>query len=214
MKNIDLMIFDFDGTLVDSGGDLANAVNFMLQELNLPHREKKKIITFIGDGVHKLIERSLGDAYPEKFDEALYIFTDHYQRHMCDTTVPYPGVMTVLNHFYSKPKIIMTNKLYHYTLRIAEHLKIAPYFEEIIGADSTDFTKPDPQILFPVLQKYGVDNNRTLIVGDGVNDILLARKAGVVSCAFLGGLTPKETLISLEPDYMCEHLDRLTAIFN
>lgn len=213
MKNIDLIIFDFDGTLVDSGRDLANSVNYTLNNLKLPPLDDNKIKTFIGDGVHKLIERSLGGAYPERFEEAIQIFKEYYHLHMCDNTILYPGVITVLEHFNNKRKVIMTNKLHKYTLRIAEYLKIDQYFEEIIGADSTNYIKPDPRLIRPVLQKLGIDKSRTVIVGDGVNDILLARHAGIVSCAFLNGLTPKETLILLEPDYACNDLTDVTEFF-
>ncbi|MCX5857020.1 MAG: HAD hydrolase-like protein, partial [Deltaproteobacteria bacterium] len=91
MKPIDLMIFDLDGTLVASGKDIAASVNFALGALGLPTFEESVILEFIGDGVKKLIERSLGRASHDRFEEALNLFSRHYDEHMLDTTVLYPG---------------------------------------------------------------------------------------------------------------------------
>lgn len=164
--------------------------------------------------MHKLIERSLGAEYQDRFADAIHIFKEYYENHMFDNTSLYPGVETVLNHFRYKHKIIMTNKLYRYTFKLCEYLRINGFFEEIIGADSTDFKKPDPQLLKPFLQKYHVDKNKTVAVGDGVNDILLAKNTGILSCAFLNGLTPRETLLNLKPDFICEELLQITTLFN
>jgi phosphoglycolate phosphatase len=213
MKKINLFIFDFDGTLVSSGNDLANSINHTLMELHLKPLDHKEIITYVGDGVYKLIERTLGDQHKDKFNEAFYIFTKHYQQHMCDTTSLYPGAKHVLEHFKDKCKIIMTNKLHQYTLKIARHLEIDTFFDNIIGADSTAFIKPDRRILTPVLRKYDVANDKAVVIGDGVNDILLARNAGILSCAFLNGLTQKEILLDLKPDFVCDELIATTRLF-
>jgi phosphoglycolate phosphatase len=213
IKNIDLILFDFDGTLVDSGGDLATSVNHTLEELHLPTLQPSTIMTFIGDGVNILIEKSLGPSHTGRFNEAMDIFSKYYQEHLCDTTTLYPGVEAVLRHFCSKKKIILTNKLYRYTLKIAKHLKIDMYFEDIIGADSAVYKKPDPRIIRPLLNKYSACKTKTVIVGDGINDVLLAKNAGILSCAFLNGLTSRDILIQLNPDFICEDLLSLTALF-
>jgi phosphoglycolate phosphatase len=214
MKKIDLFIFDFDGTLVSSGNDLANSINYTLKKLHIRTLEKKDIIAFIGDGVHKLIERSLGMQHQDMFKDALKIFTDHYKNHMCDTTTLYPGAKEVLKHFENKHKIIMTNKLYQYTLNIARHLRIDVFFDEIIGADSSIFNKPDNRLLKPILQRYNIADDQAVVIGDGVNDILLARNTGILSCAFLNGLTPKKVLLDLKPDFVYDELITMTKIFN
>lgn len=214
MKKINLLIFDFDGTLVSSGNDLANSVNYTLKELRLNPLAHRDIMAYIGDGVHKLIQRSLGNEHQDKFKEAFTIFSEHYDKHMCDTTTLYPGVIDVLEHFKDKHKIIITNKLYRYTLQIAGHLKIDAFFDDIIGADTTDFIKPDRRIVIPVLRKYGVIHDRAVVVGDGINDILLAKNAGLISCAFLSGLTRKEILLDLNPDFACDELMAMTRLFH
>lgn len=213
MRKINLMIFDFDGTLVHSGVDLANSVNYALEKLGIPVLETEKIVGFVGDGVMKLIERSLGRTHQGRFDEAMKLFRGHYGQHLLDTTALYPGVTDILEHFSGIPKIVITNKLYEYTLKIAEALGIAPSFKEIIGMDSLPLKKPDPELLVPLMDRYGAGKSGTVVIGDGINDILLAKNSGVLSCALLNGLGARDALLSLKPDYCCEDIGELKGLF-
>lgn len=206
---VELMIFDFDGTLVQSGEDLANSVNFTLATLNLPTIEKEQILTFIGDGVVKLIERATGDEGKAYRERAMEIFTDHYDRHMLDHAGLYPGVYDLLQHFHGKRKIILTNKRFKFTEKMAAALNIRGFFKEIIGADTTPFIKPDPQLTQMILARYPAEKNKTIIIGDGVNDILLARNSGIISCGYLNGLGKREELIALNPDIVFDRFEEL-----
>mgnify|MGYP001009503895 FL=1 len=206
---VEFMIFDFDGTLVQSGEDISNSVKFTLAALNLPSIDQQEILTFIGDGVVKLIERAIGDAGKTYQEQAMAIFTDHYNRHMLDHAALYPGVYDLLRHFSGKRKIILTNKRYKFTEKMASALNIADFFDEIIGADSTPYIKPDPQLIKTVLERFPVEKKKTIIIGDGVNDILLARNSGIVSCAFLNGLGKRDELLALEPDIVFEQFEEL-----
>ncbi len=213
MKAVGLMIFDFDGTLVNTGNDLVNSVNHTLGKLSLPVLPGEKIISFIGDGVQKLMERSLGSFYPEYFDEAMQIFDSYYTKHLLDETEVYPGVEEVLRSFQNKRKVILTNKLYSFTVAITDALKLTNYFDEIIGADSRPYRKPDRRLVDPLLDSYGVPPERTVVVGDGINDVLLAKNAGFISCAFLNGLGSRGELLFLQPDYVCESLPEMMDFF-
>jgi phosphoglycolate phosphatase len=213
MKKIDLMIFDFDGTIVNSGNDLAAAVNHSLGRLGIPLLENEVIIGYIGDGVRKLIERSLGDAFPGKFEEALSIFMEYYGEHLLDSTELYPGVLEILHHFKNKKKAIVTNKLYSYTLKISEELDIAKYFDKIIGIDSSPHKKPDFRLLDSLIEEYGIERHHTIVIGDGENDILLAKNTGVMSCALLSGLGSRNKLLQLKPNYVCENIGELIKLF-
>jgi len=213
MKHIDLMIFDFDGTLVNSGGDIATSVNYTLRSLSIPMMERDEIIGYIGDGVHKLIERSLGVHNKHLFDDALRIFSDYYAKHMLDTTSLCDSVIEVLEHFREKKKYIITNKRKNFTVAMTDAFGISSYFSEIIGADSTPYKKPDPHLLIPLIEKFGSANNEAVVIGDGINDIMLAKNTGVLSCALLNGLTPRKILLSLKPDFACEGLSELIKIF-
>jgi len=213
MKHIDLMIFDFDGTLVNSGGDIAASVNYTLNTLRMPMMKQDEIISYIGDGVHTLIERSLGQSNHHLLDDALKIFSDYYANHMMDTTSLCDSVIEVLEHFRRKKKLIITNKRKYFTVAMTDAFLITHYFDEIIGADSTPYKKPDPRLLIPLIEKFGVENRNTVVIGDGVNDVMLAKNSGVLSCALLNGLTPMDVLGSLNPDYACEGLSELITLF-
>jgi phosphoglycolate phosphatase len=213
MKHIDLMIFDLDGTLVDSGRDIAASVNYTLKSLNLLPQKHEEIIGFVGDGVQKLIERALGDENEHLFNNAMKIFSSYYSEHMLDTTKLYESAIKVLEHFQNKRKVIITNKRLYFTMGITNNLDISSYFDEIIGSDSTAYKKPDSSLLIPLLEKYNVDSNDTVVIGDGINDIMLARNAGVLSCALLNGLTDRNILLALKPDFTCEKLSELMTLF-
>ena len=119
----------------------------------------------------------------------------------------------VLEHFRDRKKVIVTNKLYSYTLKIAEALGVDGYFEDIIGLDSFPRRKPDPDLLIPLLEKYSANKRETVVIGDGVNDILFAKNTGTLSCALLNGLGDKNKLLSLDPDYSCEDISELKELF-
>ena len=214
MVHVELMIFDFDGTLVSSGEDIVNSVNFMLGQLNLPERNNNEILGFIGDGVDVLIEKSLGSAGLGKFDEAMRLFSRHYESHLMDATELYPGVHKTLLHFREKKKLIVTNKRYRFTVKIAEELGILSFFDDVIGRDNHDFVKPDSRLLVSIMEKFHVPAKETVVIGDGINDLILAKGAGALSCAYLNGLTPREILINHQPDFTYETIQELVNIFD
>ncbi len=209
---VKLLVFDLDGTLADTGEDLAFSVNRALRSMGLPERPDDEILGFVGDGVRKLLERSLGERHRERLDEALVRFKTFYAAHLLDRTTLYPGVQDVLRHFGGKPKVLITNKNTEFTLALCRGLGIDASFREIIGGDSREFMKPDPRLLLPLFDRYGADPAETLVVGDGVNDILLARRTGARACAFLNGLGKRDELLRLEPDFTLERMIDLTAI--
>ncbi len=214
MKKVDLIVFDFDGTLVNTGDDLASAVNHTLSVLNIPLLAKETVLKFVGDGVVKLIERSLGNEHHHRFEEAFATFTEYYSEHLLDTTDLYPGVGDVLDYFKDVKKCVVTNKLYSFALKILQGLGIEGYFDDIIGMGSTPYKKPDPQLVYPLLNRYGIEKEKAVVVGDGKNDIILAKESGVASCAFLNGLSEREKLLRYEPDYTCENMAELKEIFS
>jgi phosphoglycolate phosphatase len=214
MKRIELMVFDLDGTLVNSGGDIVASVNYTLDSLDIPTKSQEEILTFVGDGVNKMIERALGKDIQHLFDRAMDIFSDYYAGHMLDTTCLCDSVIEVLDHFRDKKKVIITNKRRYFTLKMTDALGISKYFEEIIGADSTAYIKPDPRLFIPLLERVHAVYNDTVVVGDGVNDIMLAKNTSVLSCALLNGLTCRDILLALDPDYACEGLRELIKIFD
>jgi len=213
MKKVDLMIFDFDGTIADTGADLVSSINHTLTSMRLDPRSSKEIISFVGDGVKKLMERSLGEHHKGRLEEAMSIFSGHYEKHLLDKTVLCPHMEDVLKYFNHKMKVILTNKRHHLTLAIARGLHIDRYFMEIVGADTTPFQKPDQRVVEYLLTKYNAEPQKTVIIGDGVNDIAVAKNAGILSCAYLNGLGNKETLRKMEADFYCENLMEINSLF-
>lgn len=214
MQEVDLMVFDLDGTLIQSGDDLASAVNHTLQSLGLSRIDPFVIRGFIGDGLQVLVRRALGEKADEYYERAIAIFYSYYSKHLLDHTTLYPEVPSLLGYFKDKLKVIVTNKRQQYTLAITKQLGIDKFFREIIGESSTPYKKPDPRLLDYVMTRWGATPGKTVVIGDGVNDILLARHAGAVSCAFLGGLTERNVLVSLKPDLICETLSDLKTLLS
>jgi len=214
MKELDLMIFDFDGTLVTTGTDLARSINCTLDRLKLEKKPEKEIISFVGDGISTLIQRALGQDNVKYQAEALGIFADYYGKHLMDNTGLYPHVEEVLKNFENKTKIILTNKSYDFTLMIALKLNIEKYFTEIVGIDSTPFAKPDRRVVDYLLDKYRAAKEKTLMTGDGRNDILVAKNSGILSLAYLNGLGDRNDLLNLNADYYCEDILEIKSLFN
>ncbi len=214
MISADLLIFDFDGTLVDTGEDLVVSMNYTLQTVNLPPRDAREIISFVGDGVDKLVERSLGPEGMDRFKTAMEVFSQYYEMHMLDHARVYRGIPEVLSHFSSKKKLIVTNKRYRFAIGISIALGLAGLFDEIIGRDSGPFIKPDPRLLRNIMERYGVPAERTIVIGDGVNDILMAKQAGTKNCAFLNGLGGRDVLIGLGPDITYENPSELIELIS
>ncbi len=209
MRPVDLLVLDLDGTLVNSLEDLTASVNHALEFLGRSKLSTETVKAYVGDGVSMLVKRALGDRAEDEYTLALELFTDHYSRHLLDRTALYPDVLDFLNHFKAKKKIILTNKRKDFALNIVDSLKIRDYFLDVIGEDSTPFKKPDPRVLQLIMERWLTAPERTVVIGDGPNDILLAKKAGAISCALLNGISAREKLLELSPDICCETLSNL-----
>jgi phosphoglycolate phosphatase len=212
MKSVELLAFDLDGTLIDSSADLTDSVNHALSTLGLPAIPVEAVKRYVGDGVEMLIKRALGSQADEYFPRAIGLFRDYYEEHLLDRTLLYPDVIDLLYYFGVKKKVVVTNKTEKYTLKIVRSLHISDYFLDVVGEDSTPFKKPDPRLLTLVMEKWGAVPGRTVVIGDGPNDILLAQRAGAISCAFLNGISDREKLLQLHPDIVCESLSDLKEL--
>ena len=140
--SIDLLIFDLDGTLIESKWDIAASVNFTLEELGLPQRPLEEIFGFVGDGVKKLLRLAVGETNRVSFEEALGVFRRHYLAHCLDRTVYYPGVEKVLGYFGDKRKAVTTNKSIEYTNVILQGLG-PQHFQFVVGGDNGFGLKPE-----------------------------------------------------------------------
>lgn len=184
MIDAGLVVFDLDGTLVDSSVDLANAVNALILELGGPPLAEPAIIGMVGEGASVLVRRALTAASldPET-PHALERFLAHYDPHLLDHTVPYPGMVETLDWIGTrKPMAMLTNKPALATESILEGLALHRHFREVIGGDTAFGRKPDPAGLTHIAASAGVAPARVLMVGDSPVDLATARNAGTQIC--------------------------------
>jgi phosphoglycolate phosphatase len=209
---VDLMIFDLDGTLIESKWDIAQSVNFTLVELGLPERPIEEIFGFVGDGVKRLLRLAVGEGNQTKFEEALKVFRSHYLEHCLDRTIFYPGIETMLQHFVYKDKAVATNKSIEYTRVILNGLG-PQHFRYMVGGDDGFGLKPEPGMLVHLLEKTGVSKERTVLVGDSTNDINGGHNAGIRVCAVGYGMGNRAKMEACQPDWFIEKPEQLMEIF-
>src|SRR5271170_2212298 len=210
VESLRLLVFDLDGTLIDSRRDLANSVNAMLAHLERPELPEEVIASYIGDGAGMLVRRALGDPDDEAYvDTALTYFLDYYRVHKLDFTRTYPGVMESLEALRLdadgglRKMAVLTNKPVNPSRAICDALGLSPYFFQIYGGNSFSTKKPDPEGLNALIREAGVDPFETVMIGDSDIDVLTARSSGAwaVGCRF--GLAP-HTLDAAEPDCLVD----------
>ena len=209
-RGVRLLVFDLDGTLVDSKTDLANSVNYTLQAFGIEPLPHPTIFRYVGNGATLLIRRSLGPLREGLLPDALRLFLDHYGRHLLETTVPYPGVEESLAaHARVYDMALLTNKPLGMTETILSALSLSRYFAEVHGGDSFDSKKPNPEGLRAILSSRAVPPGEALMVGDSVNDVLAGRGAGASTCGVTYGLGA-EGFAEHPPDFT---VDRFPDLF-
>jgi phosphoglycolate phosphatase len=208
MSKIKAIIFDLDGTLIDSVTDLANSVNFTLAEIGLPGHTTEEIRNYVGDGVQKLIKRSLGQTHLNKFDDAFAIFMDHYGRHCTDNTVLYPEIAETLPQLVQNYLLaVLTNKSLKFSHKILQSLEVGTYFKQVLGGDSFSTKKPNPEGIFYLADKWSIDLvSEMVMVGDHATDIEVGQRAGCKTVFIEGGIGEKRGLI---PDLVIHSITEL-----
>jgi phosphoglycolate phosphatase len=181
-SSIRALIFDLDGTLIDSKLDLVHSVNATLRELKRPEIPEVIISSYIGNGAPVLVAKSLGPGVPPaELDRALKFFLTHYEDHKMDNTCAYPGVAEALEHLSAMPMAVLTNKPERISVRILEALGLARYFRAIYGGNTFPTKKPDPLGVNTILREFSVRPNEALLIGDSEVDVQTARNAGILS---------------------------------
>jgi phosphoglycolate phosphatase len=181
---VDLVVFDLDGTLVDSGRDLATGVNRMLAWCGAAALTEGDVVGMVGDGASVLVGRALAAAgvdpgYPGAYER----FLSEYDACLLDCTRPYDGIPGVLERLSGESQLaVLTNKPIDATARILEALDLRRYFAVVLGADSPFGRKPDPAGLNHLMRETGAPPDRTLLVGDSPIDLETARRAGTRIC--------------------------------
>ncbi len=207
----ELLIFDLDGTLIDSKLDLAHAVNATRAHMSMGPLEFERIYSYVGNGAPVLVRRFMGDQATEaEVEEALEFFLEYYRDHALDYTRLYPGVKETLARLSAAAKkmAVLTNKPVRMSKAIVEGLGVGEHFFRVYGGNSFEFKKPNPIGVETLMREAGVDRQQTLMVGDSAVDVNTAINAGVRSCGVTYGFQP-ETLMDPKPDLTIDRMEQL-----
>jgi phosphoglycolate phosphatase len=211
--SFDIIGFDLDGTLLDTSGDLAAAVNFALGELGRPTFPVAQIKPFVGKGARVMLERALaasGGCTPELVATSLPVLLDYYEQNLAIHTVPYPGLMAAMDMLDAAGVrlAICTNKAERFAIPLMRQIGLADRFAAIVGGDTVGVGKPDPAPIHAMIARAG--GGRCLFVGDTVNDIAGAKNAGVPSIAVSFGFDGD--VDGLGADAIIHHFDELMPV--
>lgn len=206
-----LLIFDLDGTLIDSKLDLAASVNAARAHMDLDPIENDVVYSYVGNGAPELIRRALGElGTPENVQRALDYFLSYYRDHKLDHTVLYPGVRAALDHLRENrvAMAVLTNKPVRMSEAIVQGLGLAEHFQRVYGGNSFEYKKPHPIGVETLIAECQADRERTIMVGDSSVDVQTARNAHVTACGVSWGFQP-ETFAEHPPDLLVDNLAEL-----
>jgi phosphoglycolate phosphatase len=212
-KSIDLVMFDLDGTLANTGRDLADAVNFTRARFNLGSLPDAAVLAHVGRGVEHLLRQAVPEESPRRFAKVLRVFLERYENHLLDATVLYPNAYETLEYFREKRRAMVSNKTHRLTLAVLHGLGIEQCFDIILGGDSAPQKKPHPALLQQALARFQVAAHRALMIGDGSIDVEAGRQAGVLTCGVTYGLGHKEDIIAANPDFVIDSLSEIPRYF-
>ncbi|HXG94231.1 MAG TPA: HAD family hydrolase [Blastocatellia bacterium] len=218
---VQLLLFDLDGTLIDTLGDLTSSINLMLDDLGRPPLSKETVGSIIGKGIPTTVYRCLTVTHPAEeppdetmHREAIRLFHAHYADEMLKTTSLYPGVTETLEHFDNKRKAVVTSKEAHFTHLMLDHFGIAKYFDAIVGGDTLPARKPDPRPVLEALRLLEGKASDAVMIGDSETDVNAGHNAGTLTCAVAYGYRTAEQLRELSPDFIINRFDELKEYFD
>jgi len=206
-----LVIFDLDGTLIDSKLDLVHSVNAARGLMNLPPISEGLVSSYVGNGAPVLMRRALGPQASEAdVERGLEFFLKYYRAHMLDNTRLYPGVRDALDrlHQAGEKMAVLTNKPVRFSRSIVEGLGLTGHFFQVYGGNSFEQKKPDPVGIETLLRESGAARERTIMVGDSGVDIQTARNAKVQACGVSYGFQP-ESFVEYPPDLLVDDMAEL-----
>jgi len=212
------LLFDLDGTLLDTLDDLTNSVNATMAYFGFSLHTKVEVRRFVGNGVIKLMERALPpNASNETLEKCLTFFADYYQAHLNDCSKPYPGIVDFISECYKQEirLAVVTNKLQAASVALVKRY-FSPYIEVVVGQRFGKVTKPDPEPVNEALQKLGLQKGKDLIfyVGDSEVDIQTARNSNLLVISVDWGFKERSELLKYQPDYVVSSPEEIWPILD
>jgi phosphoglycolate phosphatase len=200
------VIFDLDGTLLDTIGDIVHAANRVLRSEGYPEHSEPEFKEMVGDGIHELVARMLpeSDRKPERVLEVLQKLEEEYGRSWADHSTPFPGISLMLNELARRGSnmAILSNKPHSFTILMVEHLLSEWRFNPVWGVGSQTPKKPNPTGALAIAEQWGCQPCECYFVGDSEPDIRTAKAAGMISVAVAWGFRSQERLKQENPDYL------------
>ena len=197
-----LILYDLDGTLVDTREDIAQAANHMLRQMGSPELPHDVIAGYVGRGVHHLIGHCLKSEDPKRIEKGIKIYRAYYGEHMLDHSRLFPGVLEMLQYFKAQHQVVLTNKPNPFSYDLLRALGVAAYFAAVIAGDSVYPKKPDPAAVRAMMERFGVAAEAAVFIGDSLIDIETARNAGIGIAVIAHGFGSREELQSASPDLL------------
>lgn len=209
---INVLIFDFDGVIIDSRDDIAGAVEYSLKHFGRPPLSRDEIISYIGWGADNLIRSCFKGCDDEVIREAISFYKKYYLDNSVKETKLYKNVEETLDFFKGKKIALVTNKPEDISLSILDKLGVADRFNIVIGPESLKKLKPDPEGILKVLDAFGEDPKKTIMIGDTYTDVEAGKAAGTYTCGVTYGIGSTEDLLKASPDYIVDDIIKLTDI--
>ncbi len=212
-RTYDLIVFDLDGVIIDSVGDIVAAVHHTLKQVGSQDRDFAFIRNGIPNTVRPFLLPCLDDQSKDRIDEAIEVFKIYYEQNCTRHTVLYPGVRDALEYYAGKKKLaVATSNLYPAAMKMLHDLNIFRYFDLIVTGDDVERAKPDPECVNYILKSLGCSRDAAIMVGDTPTDIVTGKNAGIATCAVLYGIGTLAELNPCAPDFMVENLMELKQI--
>lgn len=208
----ELILFDLDGTLIDSREDITNSMNHALVEIGLSPLSESLIASFVGKGIKTLVAKVLGSENDPRIPQLRSLFRDHYYKHSLDKTMLYQGIFELIHQLSGRELAIVTNKPEAMSEKVLSGLNIRQHFKWLVGGDTFPVIKPDPQVVSNILKESLKNIEKMVMIGDSKIDIELAKNIGITSIGVCYGYRPELELKDAGADYIVHHVSELAEI--